>query len=256
MQKLKLALVKTIPRKGDLPANHQTLLSILAELAPHRPDVILTPECFLDGYVATEAKIDAASLLDYGLDPGASHWLEPVCGFAASYGCHVIYGCIRRAPEGAYNSALVIDRAGQIAGIYDKTHLQTHDLKFQPGRALPVFDDWFGTFGVLICADRRWTETVRTLALGEARIIFNPTYGMHDERNLHMMQTRSYESEVIIAFAHPEQSLVTGPVGEVLCCNTSPAGRWTLCEVDLEAVDAARAASQAHLRDRRPDLYA
>ena len=48
---------------------------------------------------------------------------------------------------------------------------------------------------------------MRTLALKGARIIFNPTYGMHDR---HMMQTRSYESEVVIAFCHPAQSLVTG----------------------------------------------
>ena len=99
-------------------------------------------------------------------------------------------------------------------------HCQTHDLKYTAGGSLPVFGADFGPFGVLICADRRWPETVRTLALKGARVIFNPTYGMHDERNLHMMQTRSYESELFIAFTHPQQALLTAPTGQVICNET------------------------------------
>jgi predicted amidohydrolase len=139
--------------------------------------------------------------------------------------------------------------------MYDKTHIQTHDVKFLRGGSLPVFSSDFGPFGVMICADRRWPETVRTLALKGARILFNPTYGMHDERNLHMMQIRSYESEVFIAFAHPGQSLVTGPRGEVICSNRKRSERFTLCEVDLSQVEALRSAPSGHLRDRRDDLY-
>jgi N-carbamoylputrescine amidase len=128
-------------------------------------------------------------------------------------------------------------------------------VKFLRGEALPVFSAEFGTFGVMICADRRWPETVRTLALKGARILFNPTYGMSDERNLHMMQTRSYESEVFIAFAHPGQSLVTGPAGEVLCNQCDEHQSFALCEVDLSRADALRSSPSSHLRDRRGDLY-
>jgi predicted amidohydrolase len=178
-----------------------------------------------------------------------------VQAYARTHHCWVIFGLSRLAPDGVYNSALVIDRSGQIAGIYDKTHIQTHDKKFQPGAALPVFASDFGLFGVMICADRRWPETVRTLALKGARMLFNPTYGMHDERNLHMMQTRSFESEVFIAFAHPGQSLVTGPRGEVIYNNQDDGQCWTLCEVDLDQVNLVRSSQSGHLRDRRTDLY-
>ena len=255
MQNVKLALVKTVPVKGDLASNHAVLMSILEDIAPTHPDVIITPECFLDGYVVTEKNIDATNLLDYSVDPATSPFILAARAFASKHKTMIIYGCTRRAPQGAYNSALIIERNGSIAGIYDKTHIQTHDAKFQRGEALPVFESWFGTFGVMICADRRWPETVRTLALKGARIIFNPTYGMHDEYNLHMMQTRSYESEVIIAFAHPSQSLVTGPYSNIHCNNTRDDDRFSLCEVDLDLVDVARSSPSAHLPHRRPDLY-
>jgi predicted amidohydrolase len=255
MHLLKLALIKTTPLKGDLAANHAVLMEILAEIAPHGVDVVVTPECFLDGYVVTEAEVSAAGLLDYAVDPEESAYVAAVRGYARMQRCWVINGVTRLAARGCYNSALVIDREGELRGIYDKTHIQTHDVKFLRGEALPVFDSDFGPFGVMICADRRWPETVRTLALKGARILFNPTYGMSDTRNQHMMQTRSYESEVFIAFAHPEQSLVTGPKGEVICDNRADSQRFTLCEVDLSQADAARGLPSAHLRDRRGDLY-
>ncbi len=255
MDLIKLALVKVYPQKGNLASNHTLLMEILSDIAPHHPDVVITPECFLDGYVATEPEVDAKDLLEFAIDPGSSEYVKEIQEYARQQECWFIEGCTRCAPQGVYNTALVIDRGGRMAGMYNKTHLQTHDVKFQPGNALPVYASDFGPFGVLICADRRWPETVRTLALKGARIIFNPTYGMHNERNLAMMQTRSYESEVVIAFAHPDQSLVTGAYGEILCNNTSGFDRYTLCEVDLLQVDRAREGESAHLRDRRPNLY-
>ena len=252
---IRLAMIKVYPRKGDLNANHAALMDILHEIAPHQPDVVITPECFLDGYVVTEPEVSADNLRAYAVLPEQSPYVDAVRAYARAQRCWVIDGLTRLAPTGVYNSALVIDRSGEIRGVYDKTHIQTHDVKFLRGEALPVFASDFGPFGVMICADRRWPETVRSLALQGARILFNPTYGMHDERNQHMMETRSYESEVFIAFTHPGQSLVTGPRGEVICNHQTEADRWTLCAVDLSQVDAVRASPSAHLRDRRADLY-
>jgi len=163
---------------------------------------------------------------------------------------------MRTDHAGTYNSAIAIDRAGTIVGSYDKVHCQTHDLKYQAGNSLPVFESDFGAFGIMICADRRWPETVRTLAVRGSRIIFNPTYGMHDQRNMRMMQTRSYESEVYIVFCHPWQSLVTDPRGEIVVNNEERDDRLTICEVELSLVDKVRRGASAHLKDRRPDLYA
>ena len=118
-----------------------------------------------------------------------------------------------------------------------------------------MFQSEFGTFGVMICADRRWPETVRTLATRGARVIFNPTYGMHDERNLRMMQTRSYESEVYICFTHARESLITGPTGETESHLISNVDGCLIHDVDLAAVDKRRGDATSHLSSRRVDVY-
>ncbi len=253
--RIRIAQVKVYPLKGDLDGNHTRLLRVLEMIASHSPDVVITPEGFLDGYVATASYVTKETIAQYAIDPVRSPYVSDIATWAAHYNAWVVFGCARRESEDVYNTALIFDRAGEWVGTYDKVHCQTHDKKYRPGQSLPVFQADFGPFGVMICADRRWPETVRTLVLQGARVIFNPTYGMHDERNLHMMQTRSYESEVFIAFTHPAQALVTGPKGEIVLNEVSENVSFAITEIDLAEVDVARAGPSAHLRDRRPDVY-
>jgi len=252
---LRVAQIKIFPEKGNLEANHERLMTVLGQIRECGPDVVVTPECFLDGYVVTEERVDAGSLAQYAIDPEDSRYVADASRWASQSGAWLILGCTRRGHDGAYNTALVLDRGGRLVGMYDKVHCQTHDGKFRAGNRLPVFGSDFGPFGVMICADRRWPETVRTFALGGARVIFNPTYGMSDARNLCMMQTRSYESEIWIAFTHPGQALVTGPMGDVLTDERAPNVPFAVSEIDLEEVDRVRAGPSAHLRDRRADVY-
>jgi len=254
--RIRIAQVRVVPAKGDIEANHDTLMSVLADVAKSDVDLAVTPECFLDGYVSTEDAVDGDNIGGYALTPSDSPYVRSVAEWAREQSAWVVLGCSRLAAEGVYNTALILTRRGELHGAYDKTHCQTHDRKYVPGRKIGVFDSDFGPFGVMICADRRWPETVRSLALGGARIILNPTYGMHDERNLRMMQTRSYESEVFIAFTHPRQSLLTDPTGEILCNDTHADARFSVTEIDLSHVDRVRAGPSAHLKDRRPELYA
>ena len=94
-----------------------------------------------------------------------------------------------------------------------------------------------------------------TLALKGARAIFNPTYGYHNEFNLCMMRSRSTETETIIAFTHPEQSLITGPRGGVIANNENNDDEFTVTEIDLGEVDDSRGRETTQLKDRRPDVY-
>ena len=253
--KLRIAQIKTVPVKGDLEANHLTLMGLLDRIDGESVDVLVTPECFLDGYVCTESEVTEATIGRYAVVPEESPYVRAVREWAKSTRTWVVYGCMRADQTGIYNSSLAIDRTGTIVGTYDKVHCQTHDLKYHAGKSLRVFESDFGPFGMMICADRRWPETVRTLAVRGARIIFNPTYGMHDQRNMCMMQTRSYESEVFIVFCHPWQSLVTDPRGEIVVNNEARDEQITICDVGLSLVDRIRRGASAHLKDRRPDLY-
>jgi beta-ureidopropionase len=252
---IRVAQIKIQPKRGDLAANHDALMDTLAALAPHKPDVVVTPEGFLDGYVSVEDTVTRENISGYAVDPQTSHNVHAAAQWAREHRAWVIYGCARLADSAVYNSALIINRMGTLAGIYDKVQCQTHDLKYKAGNRLPVFDSDFGPFGVLICADRRWPETVRTLAIKGARVIFNPTYGMHDELNLCMMRTRAYESEVFIVFTHPLQALITDPRGNVVRNIESESAPFAVTDIDLSLVDQVRAGNSAHLRDRRTDIY-
>jgi N-carbamoylputrescine amidase len=166
----------------------------------------------------------------------------------------ICFGFTSLEDGSAYNAAGLWDAEGKLTGVYHKTHLQTHDLQYAPGRGLPVWSTDWGKVGIMICADRRWPETARTLRLQGARLILNPTYGFHNDLNEAMMRTRAYENQCFIAFAHPEQSLVTDPRGRVIGkeSGTAEAGvpRILICDIDL-----AEAKDDNHLRDRRPEIY-
>jgi len=255
LNKLRVATVRSYPAKGDLAANHARLQTILAQLAPQRPDVVVTPECWSDGYVATRRSATRRNLAKWAIDPEKSGEAHAMAEWARRHKAWVIFGCMRRVRGGVANSALVYNRRGLLVGIYDKVHCRGHDQKFVAGRTLPIFRSDFGRFGVMICADRRWPETVRTLALGGARIIFNPTYGQHDEKNVMVMRTRSFESETPIVFAHPGQSLFTDAAGDVLLNDTFAEPPFSVCEINLSAVERLRADPESFLRTRQPQAY-
>lgn len=253
--KIRLAQIKVCPIKRNLRTNAELLDQLLHEIEQSNVDVVITPEGFLDGYCATEETVTPRNIRDYAIDPDNSPEIANLRNWCRRTSTWCILGCTRWNNDSAYNSALVINRQGELTGVYDKTHLQTHDYKYRPGACPPVFEGDFGAFGVMICADRRWPETSISLALKGARIIFNPTYDFHNDLNLAMMRARAFESDTFITFTHPAQSLVTGPCGQVVLNEERENVRHAISEVNLAEVDEARARPQAQLRDRRNDLY-
>jgi len=253
---VRVCLLKIKPEKGTQEQNFARLAAALETTHGLGADVFVTPECYLDGYIAADAAVTREALSSLGIVPEQSRYVRALKDFCKKSCAWLVFGCTEATAEGPKNAALILDRQGALAGTYHKVHLQSHDRKFSAGRSLPVFQSDFGAFGVMICADRRWPETTRTLALKGARVIFVPSYGMHGEGNERMMRTRSYESEVFICFAHPEESLITNPTGESEARLVSSCDGYLLHDIDLAAVDALRNAESSHLKDRVPDAYA
>lgn len=247
--KVKLGLMRFVPAKWQLDTNFNTFLSLLDTASREGVQVFITPECWLDGYAAPDKESSLERLRGVAQDLEQSPYLQRVAQEARSRNMFICFGFTSLEQGNVYNAAGLWDNEGRLIGVYHKTHLQKHDLQFSRGQALPVWPTPWGPVGIMICADRRWPETARTLRLEGARLILNPTYGFHGEFNEAMMRTRAYENQCFIAFAHPEESLVTGPKGEVVAKQTEGSG-VLVCEVDLGA-----AKDDNHLRDRRPDLY-
>jgi len=250
---IRVAQIKVYPQKGKMEANHEKLLGILDDVEKNENvDVVVTPEGFLDGYVSTEKSVARGDMVGYAIDPLTSEYSQAISDWARRNEAWVIYGCTRKAEDGVFNTTLIYNRSGRLVGMYDKLHLQTHDYKYTPGKHLNVYESDFGLFGVMICADRRWPETTRTLTLRGARVVFNPTYGMHGELNLCMMRTRAYENGIFIVFTHPGQALITNHRGAIVCNNTDKQRTYTVTAIDLSQAPANKG---GHIVDRRPDVY-
>lgn len=255
VHRLRLALLRAVPVKWDLDANFQTFQAGVDLAAQQRAQLLITPECWLDGYASPDKQSTPERIRGIAQDLDSSPYLRRVAELARQHGMCICFGFTSLEEGQAYNAAGLWDAAGKRLGVYHKTHLQAHDLQYAPGRQLPVWPTAWGSVGIMICADRRWPETARTLRLQGAKLILNPTYGMHNELNEAMMRTRSYENQCFIAFAHPQQSLVTDPHGRVIAKENAaaaePSGpRVLICDVDL-----SQAKDDNHLRDRRPEIY-
>lgn len=247
--RIRLGLFTAMPVKWDLEANWKVFESTVEAYSEQRLDLVVTPECFLDGYAAA-AKDWTPERFERIAQDATSPYLARLRALAERQRTFILFGYTEKRDGKFYNTALLVDRDGRELGRYYKTHLQNHDLRFAPGDDLPVFETPWGKLGVLICADRRWPETARVLRLKGARLTLIPSYGMWHLDNEWWMRTRAYENENFLAFAHPNVAFVADPQGRIVAKLQSNRPGILVCDIDLAEVTDSR-----HLRDRRPELY-
>ena len=74
----------------------------------------------------------------------------------------------------AYNSAVLIDRHGQISGIYHKMYPTIGEIEggIVPGTQTPAFETDFGTIGMAICYDLNFHAIITGLKESGAEVIF------------------------------------------------------------------------------------
>ncbi len=244
---IRLALMQTVPDKWNLEKNFNTFLKFLDDA--NGADIFITPECWLDGYAAPDKTSTPDKLKIVAQDLVESKYLKRVALEAKNRKMYICFGFTSIENGRIFNSAGLWDKSGKLIGIYHKTHLQAHDLQFAKGEELPVWRTQWGKIGTMICADRRWPETARTLRLKGARLILNPTYGMYHWTNEWWMRTRSYENQCFIAFAHPSVGFVVDPGGKLIAKRIENPG-VLICDIDITLAKDA-----GHITDRRADIY-
>jgi beta-ureidopropionase len=249
-RKVRLGLFTAMPAKWELDRNWEAFQHTFLAHANEGIDVVVTPECFLDGYAVSAKDWTPEHFAQIAQDVSTSPYIARVQTMAEKYKTAILFGFTERAGSRIYNCALMVDRNGRVVGHYHKTHLQEQDLRFSPGQDLPVFNMPWGKTGVLICADRRWPETARVLRLKGAGIVLIPSYGMWHEDNEWWMRTRSYENENFIAFVHPNVAFVSDPKGQTVAKLQSNLPGMLVYDVDF-----SRVTDTTHIKDRRPELY-
>lgn len=142
---------------------------------------------------------------------------------ARKAGIYVIAGIYEREGTLIYNTALLIDRQGNVAGRYRKTHLPQTEVEggLTPGDTYPVFTTDFGKIGIEICYDNFFPEVARNLMANGAEIIFCPIWG--DIRGLKkewdiVARSRAIDNAVFFVASMYETggSLIADPNGKVM----------------------------------------
>ena len=114
-----------------------------------------------------------------------------------------------------YNTAVLMDREGKLAGKYRKVYLPREEIEggITPGNDYPVFETDFGKVGMMICWDIQYADPARALALRGAELILTPIWGGNET----LGKARAIENRVFIAssgYDYPTQ--IMDPDGEIL----------------------------------------
>jgi predicted amidohydrolase len=153
----------------------------------------------------------------------------------------VVAGITEQAGDVVYNTAVLLDREGRIAGKYRKIHLPREEWKngVRPGHEYPVFQTDFGKVAIQICYDWFFPEAAEIFALKGAEIIFAPTWGntLPDEAGRvngeSTFRVRARDNGVyMVPSVYSGNSLVIDPMGRILANSAGKEGVFW-AEVDL-----------------------
>lgn len=186
-----------------------------AQVLPDRPDLIVVPEA-CDRYGGMDNSARAAYYEARG-----TQVLDVFAQTARENHCYVAYSAARELSDGTWrNSTQLIDRAGQVVGIYNKNHLVIGELS-ETGRCggeAPLIHCDFGTVGCAICFDLNF-DPIRLQYVRQRPdlILFCSMYhgGL-------MQQYWAYSCRAhFVGCIHGVQNNIISPVGETVASSTN-----------------------------------
>lgn len=167
---LRVALAQLALEDGDLVRNMELAWGAAREAAEKEADLLCLPEAADFGWLHQEARGDAL--------PVPGKYTDFLGGLARRHGMWACGGCLERAGERVYNSAVLMDREGKVVLKHRKirtlpeltSHLYDAGTNDRPLSA----ETEFGRVGVTICADNFDIEIPRRAAKEGAWLLLAP----------------------------------------------------------------------------------
>jgi predicted amidohydrolase len=209
-----VAAIHHRPRKTSGPADSVgRFIDIVEKTAPAKTDVILLPEGIT--VVGNGKKYaDVAEPV-----PGAT--TKTLGDLARKRNTYIVAGIYEREGAVIYNTAVLLDRKGNLAGKYRKVYLPREEIEggITAGSDYPVFDTDFGKVGLMICWDVQYADPARALALRGAELILLPIWG----GNMTLTRARAIENSVFIALSgYDITTSIIDPKGENVAAAKGP----------------------------------
>lgn len=270
------------------------MIALLDQAAEQSCDFVVYPELALTTFFPRwyhEDRAEADMWFEKEMPSAAT---QPLFDRAKAAGIAMSFGYAELTPEGEhFNTSILVDNQGQIAGKYRKVHLPGHveydpnithqhleKRYFLPGDlGFPVFKYLDGVFGMCICNDRRWPETYRVLGLQGVEMVtlgYNtPTTNSHDksgeppeQRIFHhklSLQAGAYQNStwvVAVGKAGVEDghglfgaSCIVDPSGSVVAESKTEDDELIVADCDLDATKFGKQTIFNFAAHRRTEAY-
>ena len=271
MGTLRMAAVAA-PFGRDIEAALRRIDRLIANARADGVRLLALPEACLGGYLAD---------LDGGAERPPPLQLDgpEIRRLAALAGDMVVTaGYCEGAASTRYNSVVCVSGDG-VLGNHRKVHQPLSEgTSYGAGEAFAAFDTPVGRLGMLICYDKAFPESARSLALDGAEIVVcasawptsrtNATVDLAQDRWKRRFdlfdRVRALENQIVWLSANQSGTFgslrfvasakIVDPGGEILA-DTGVADGVAVAELDVRrAIETARR-SICPLRDRRPEAY-
>ena len=202
----------------------------------------------------------------------------------------IVMSVFEKRAEGLYhNTAVVLEKDGEIAGVYRKMHIPQdpgfeEKFYFSPGDlGFEPIDTSVGKLGVLICWDQWFSEAARIMALKGADLLLYPTAIGWDPKDTNEEKAKQCDAWVTVQRGHSVSnaipvlscnrvgnekikeneagidfwgtSFITGSFGEFLAKSSSNKEEILIATIDKSETSKTRN-TWPFFRDRRVDAYA
>ena len=151
----------------DVDARLKTAAIFATRAARMGADIIAFPEVYIHCGAPIERWPDVAEVV-----PGKT--VTFMADIARRHSVYIIWPLVERRAEGFRNSAVLIDRKGEVAGTYHKMFPTIGEIEagIIPGTEASVFQTDFGRIGMAICFDLNFRPIIEGLAHNGAEVIF------------------------------------------------------------------------------------
>jgi predicted amidohydrolase len=253
---MRITLAQATNELGDIAANLEHAIDIIAQGGREGSDLVVFPELFLTGYALGQVDEDVAMSAS---DPRLTQLS------AIAPGTDVLMGFYEDGlGVHSYNAASYYSR-GELLHTHRKLYLPTYDIfeerkYFSPGQSMRSFDTGHGRFATLICNDA-WQPQLPFLAVQDgARILLVPTNSAQSRfpeqydsrtywRDITVFYARMFECYVVFVNRVGDEgehlrfwggSHIVDPWGKIVCTLPEDEAAVVTTQIDLSMVRKRR----------------